>query len=73
MSVAAQLVLPDYLRARGMAIFLMTVMAGGAAGAAIFGALADAFHVRASLLSLAGTIVALSLLLRHRWPIPDGD
>ncbi|MFT3721690.1 MFS transporter [Pseudorhodoferax sp.] len=69
LTVRAQLVLADRLRARGMAIFLMAVMAGSAMGAAVFGALADLAGVRASLLALAISTGAVHWLLRARLPI----
>jgi MFS family permease len=69
LTVRAQLVLADRLRARGMAIFLMAVMSGSAAGAAIFGALADLTDVRESLMVLAAFSGAIHWWLRSRLPI----
>jgi MFS family permease len=68
LTVFAQRSLPDWVRARGMAIYMMAAMAGSAAGAALFGAIADRTGVRGSLEILAATAIALLLLLR-RWPL----
>jgi MFS family permease len=53
LTVAMQLALPDWVRARGMAIYLMAVMGGGAAGAAWWGYLAALASVPASILAAA--------------------
>ena len=57
-TIAAQLALPDWVRARGMAIYQMSIMGGSALGAVIWGKLADLTSVPASL-----AIAALSLLI----------
>ena len=72
LTVRAQLTLPNRLRARGMAIFLMAVMSGSAVGAAVFGALADLAGVRESLLALAAFTAAIHWWLRARLPITAG-
>lgn len=72
LTVRAQSTLPNRLRARGMAIFLMAVMSGSAVGAAIFGALADLAGVRESLMALAVFTGAVHWWLRHRLPITAG-
>jgi MFS family permease len=74
LSVTAQLALPDGLRARGMSIFLMACMAGGAAGAAACGFAADAMGVHAALLALATLTLVLWACMRGRWLItPAGS
>ncbi|MEC3768787.1 MFS transporter [Cupriavidus sp. SS-3] len=73
LNVSAQLALPDRLRARGMAVFFMAAMGGGASGAAAFGALADHIGVRAALLVLALMTFALACLMRRRWSIAFAD
>ena len=50
LTVAMQLALPDWVRARGMSIYLMAVMGGSAAGAALWGYLATISSVQASVL-----------------------
>lgn len=69
LTVRAQLVLANRLRARGLAIFLMAVMSGSATGAAVFGALADLTDVRESLMALAALTGAAHWWLRSRLPI----
>ncbi|MFT3721095.1 MAG: MFS transporter [Pseudorhodoferax sp.] len=66
LSIAAQLALPPALRARGLSIFLMAVMAGGAAGAALFGTVAEGLGLRAALLTLAATGFAVAAVLGRR-------
>jgi MFS family permease len=69
LAVRAQLALPDRLRARGMAIFLMAVMSGSALGAAMCGALADLAGVREALAVLAAATGAIHGWLRARLQI----
>jgi MFS family permease len=69
LTVLTQLALPNRLRARGMAIFLMAVMGGTAAGAAAFGALADLIGVRETLIVLAISTGAINMWLRSRLQI----
>jgi predicted MFS family arabinose efflux permease len=53
--LAVQRELPDALRARGMAVFTMTMMAGFVAGALLWGALARVIGVQDTLLAAAAT------------------
>lgn len=69
LSTGAQLTLPDRLRARGMAVFFMAAMGGGAFGAAAFGALADHIGVRQALMALAVMTFGLGWWMRRRWAI----
>ncbi len=62
LTMAAQLVLPAGLRARGMAIYQMSIMGGSAAGAALWGGVASHSSVDAAL--VASAALALALL----WP-----
>ncbi|MBC7597758.1 MAG: MFS transporter, partial [Polaromonas sp.] len=70
LSVAAQLALPDWVRARGMSIFQMAIMGASASGAAVWGQVATVTSVPTSMLIAALTaVVAISvtqLLLRDR-------
>ena len=70
LSVAAQLALPDWVRARGMSIFQMAIMGASALGAAVWGQVATVTSVPTSMLIAALTaVVAISatqLLLRDR-------
>lgn len=69
LNTGAQLALPDRLRARGMAVFFMAAMGGGASGAAAFGALADHIGVRPALMALAIVTFGLGWWMRDRWPV----
>ena len=69
-NVGTQLALPDWVRARGMAVFLVAAMAGAAFGAAMFGAVADRTGVRSSLVLLAMLAPIVCWLLR-RWRIDE--
>jgi MFS family permease len=64
-TIAAQLALPDWVRARGMAIYQMSIMGGTALGAFIWGKLADMTSVPVSLAVCAATLLA-GLALTHR-------
>ncbi|HEX8883902.1 MAG TPA: MFS transporter, partial [Noviherbaspirillum sp.] len=50
LSVSAQLALPDWVRARGMSIYQMSIMGGSALGAALWGQVATITSVQTSLL-----------------------
>jgi len=71
-TVAAQLMLPDWVRARGMALYQMALMGGGAAGAAIWGHVAVGLQVSETVLASAGFGV-LAVLLTHRLSLERGN
>ena len=65
LSVSAQLALPNWVRARGMSIYQMSLMGGGAIGAGIWGQLAALTSLRESLLVAAvGGAVLMTLIRR---------
>ena len=64
-TMSAQLVLPNSLRARGMAIYQMAIMGGSAAGAALWGQVATHTSVSIALLASAATSLVV-LWLTHR-------
>jgi MFS family permease len=67
LTISAQLALPDWVRARGMAIYQMALMAGSAFGAALWGQVASWTDLRTSLFGAAlFAFVLLVLLWRHR-------
>lgn len=69
LAVSVQLALPDWVRARGMSMFQMSMMGAGAIGAAVWGQVATSASVQASLLAAsAGT--ALGMLAAH-WLVQD--
>ncbi|MBH2042918.1 MAG: MFS transporter [Comamonadaceae bacterium] len=65
LSVSAQLALPNWVRARGMSIFLMATMGGSALGAALWGQVATVTSVQLSLAvaALSG-VLAMALVQR---------
>ncbi len=61
-TVAAQLALPDWVRARGMSIYQMAIMGGSAVGAFVWGRLAEFTSVPTSLaLASVSMLIALAL------------
>ncbi|RJG04507.1 MFS transporter [Noviherbaspirillum sedimenti] len=65
MTVSAQLALPDWVRARGMSIYQMALMGGGAAGAALWGYVAHLSSVPTSIIA-AAVLGPMMLLLTKR-------
>jgi MFS family permease len=70
MTMAAQLALPNWVRARGMAIYQMALMGGAAAGAALWGQVATLAGVRTSLLAAAVSGLVLLMLVARRYRVP---
>ncbi len=68
LSVSAQMALPDWVRARGMAIFQMGIMGGSALGAAVWGQVATLSSLQTSLLLAASSGVLALLVTRRRLP-----
>jgi MFS family permease len=62
MTMSAQMALPNWVRARGMAVYQMALMGGSAAGAALWGQVAGRFDIRTALMtaSAAGLIALLA-------------
>lgn len=73
LNICAQLALTNEVRARGMSILLMSVMAGGSVGAACFGALADGLGLRPTLLALGGLTLVTALGMRGRLWIAESS
>jgi len=65
LTVAAQMALPDWVRARGMSIYQMCLMGSTAAGAAFWGQIATFSSVRESLTVAAFTGVFLMLVVQR--------
>jgi MFS family permease len=61
LTVAAQMALPNWVRARGMSIYQMALMGGSAAGAVVWGSVASASSVPAAIIAAAvlGPVVML--------------
>jgi len=70
LSVSAQLSLPDWVRARGMAMFQMSIMGAGALGAAVWGQIATwtSSVPWALAIAAASGIIAMALAI---WRRPD--
>ncbi|MDB5746684.1 MAG: protein of unknown function DitE [Massilia sp.] len=64
LTVAAQLALPDWVRARGMSIYQMSIMGAGASGAALWGQVATVGSVATSLL-VAAASGAAAMTIAH--------
>ncbi len=70
LQISAQLVLPNALRGRGIAILNMILMSGYAAGSPLWGAVASATTARTSMV-VAACLSILFLLLTYRLPFPQ--
>jgi MFS family permease len=68
LQVAAQLSLPDWVRARGLSVFMMVFMGGMAVGSLIWGYLANRYGIEASLVAAAGGLL-LGILGTWRYSI----
>jgi predicted MFS family arabinose efflux permease len=64
LTVAAQLALPNWVRARGMSIYQMSIMGAGALGAALWGQVATVSSVATSLL-VAAASGAVAMMIAH--------
>jgi MFS family permease len=64
LTITAQLVLPDWIRARGMAIYQTALMGGSAAGSLLWGQIASWVNVPAAVAAAAALGVLMLLLLR---------
>ena len=71
LTVAAQVAMPDWVRARGMSIYQMALMGGAAAGSVLWGQVATWLDVRSAVIAAAGLGVLL-LLLTRRWSVEGG-
>jgi len=65
-----QLALPNWVRARGLAYYLVVFQGAQALGAVIWGTVADATSVSVALL-VAGAVLALGAVTGLRTPLPD--
>ncbi len=65
LSVAAQVALPDWVRARGMSIYQMALMGGSAAGSLLWGQVASLASVRVAVLAAAAFGLCVLLAMRR--------
>jgi MFS family permease len=72
LNAAAQTLLPDWVRARGMAVFVLVLQGGMAAGAAGWGVLATFLDLRVALVA-SGVALATTLAAARRLPIRHGE
>jgi hypothetical protein len=72
LNAAAQTLLPDWVRARGMAVFVLVLQGGMAAGAAGWGVLATFLDLRVALVASAVALAA-TLAAARRLPIRSGE
>ena len=75
LTVASQLALPDWVRARGMSIYMMTMMGATSASAAMWGQVASLIDVPWTFVAAAATGIALWLLAGplHTGPAEQAD
>lgn len=73
LTVAAQMGLPNWVRARGMSIYQMALMGGSAAGAALWGYVANLTSVTVSILVASVVGPAVLLLTRRHVTIGAHD
>jgi MFS family permease len=72
LTLAAQMALPNWVRARGMSIYQMALMGGSAAGAALWGQVASWSSVLASIVA-AAVVGPLVLILTRRLSVDGGE
>ncbi|MBL1263447.1 MFS transporter [Methylomicrobium sp. RS1] len=72
LQVAAQGSLPDWVRARGLSVFMMVFMGGMAGGSLLWGFLAKRYGIETSFLTAAAGLI-VSILLTWRYRIGDHD
>ena len=72
LNTTAQTVLPAWVRARGLALYVLTFQSCIAAGSAVWGIAAEGLSVRIALM-LAAVWLVVSLGAVRRWRLADGD
>lgn len=72
-TTAAQLSLPDWVRARGMSMYQMSIMGSSALGAATWGHIANWSSVPTSLAIAGASTVVVAMLTRNRTLDAAGD
>ena len=69
---SAQTALPDWVRSRGMAVFLTFFMGSLAIGPALWGGLAQMTSISTSMIT-ASVCLVLAALFTRRWPVSGND
>ncbi|NUS84669.1 MAG: MFS transporter [Streptomyces sp.] len=72
LNAAVQARLPGWVRARGLAVYLLVFQGGQALAAPVWGAVAEWLGLSASLL-IAGAVMLLSAASVRRWPLYDAE
>ena len=72
-TVAAQMALPDWVRARGMSIYQMTIMGASAAGAALWGQMATLGDIHRAVIIASVSLVGVMLLVQRFTPDRDTE
>lgn len=72
MNATAQSLLPSWVRARGMAVYILSAQGGMAIGAAVWGLVATLTDVRIALLASAAGLAA-TILTARRLPVRHGE
>ncbi|CAM5240685.1 MFS transporter [Streptomyces canarius] len=72
LNAAVQTRLPGWVRARGLAVYLLVFQGGQALAAPLWGAVADWVGLSACLL-IAGAVMLLSAASVRRWPLYDAE
>jgi MFS family permease len=70
--VAAQMALPNWVRSRGLAVMVMTMMGSMSGGALIWGKVAEQTSISTALL-IAACLTVGAIVLTRRWPISGND
>src|SRR4051812_2302155 len=71
LNASTQLVLPDWVRSRGLGVYLLAIQGGQALGAVIWGVVASSFSTDVALSVVAGGL-AFGLPVARRWPLRTG-
>jgi MFS family permease len=71
-NVAAQSVLPPWVRARALAVYLLVFQGGMAISSVLWGIIAEHYGIRASFV-VAGAVLLVTPLLAKFYPIRQGD
>ncbi|UXY18348.1 MFS transporter [Streptomyces cynarae] len=72
LNAAVQTRLPGWVRARGLAVYLLVFQGGQALAAPLWGVVADWLGLTAALL-VAGAVMLLSAASVRRWPLHDAE
>jgi MFS family permease len=68
LNASAQTVLPDWVRSRGMSIYLLTFQGGQALGSVVWGVVASRWSTDVALTAVAAGLVSAPLVA-YRWPL----